>query len=116
VRATLTSAVDPGMILPWTSFPAMGGFDRHDIGLRLTALAPRGSVVEAVQVDGKPVAWSAATVVGRPGAAARVTLTPGQRALIEFRFAGDPDPSDPALIHTPLVGDPPIRVEEGSCR
>lgn len=116
VRATLTSAVDPGMILPWTSFPAMGGFDRHDIGLRLTALAPPGSVVEAVQVDGKPVAWSAATVVGRPGAAARVTLTPGQSAVVEFRFAGDPDPSDPVLIHTPLVGDPPIRVEEGSCR
>lgn len=116
VSAELSSAVQTGMTLPWTSFPAFGGFDREDIGLRLTALALPGAVVEAVTIDGEPVPWTAATVVGRPGAATRVVLPPGGTATVAFRFVADPGPENPDLVHTPLVGDPPIHVLEGVCR
>ena len=115
ITAELSSAVQAGMTLPWTSFPAFGGFDREDIGLRLTALALPGAVVEGVTIDGVPAAWTAATVVGRPGASARVVLAPGETATVSFRFAADPAPTDPDLVHTPLVGDPPIHVGQGSC-
>lgn len=115
VTAVLTSRVPAGMELPWMSFPAFGGFAREDVGLRLTALAPRGSVVEGVRVAGDAAPWSAATVVGRPGAAARVTVPPGETVAVEFRFAGPAREAAPALIHTPLVGESPVAVTQGSC-
>ncbi len=112
IRAELRSAVEPGVELPWRAFPAFGGFAREDIGLRLTALALPGAVAEGVWIDGAPAAWNAATVVGRPGAATRVTVPPGQSATVEFRFAGEAG-ATPALLHTPLVGDAPLALEGG---
>ncbi|WP_203135847.1 DUF4012 domain-containing protein [Microbacterium sp. JZ31] len=114
LRAELRSEVEPGVELPWRAFPAFGGFAREDIGLRLTALALPGAVAEGAWIDGAPAAWSAATVVGRPGAAVRVTLPPGASATVEFRFAGEPG-ATPALLHTPLVGEAPVAVTGGGC-
>lgn len=114
IRTELRSGVEPGMILPWTSFPAFGGFAREDIGLRLTALALPGAVAEGVTVDGAPAAWTTASVVGRPGAATRVAVAPGQTVTVEFRFAGEPGRT-PALLHTPLVGGSLVAIREGTC-
>ncbi|MER7798010.1 DUF4012 domain-containing protein [Microbacterium sp. NPDC096154] len=121
VRATLTSEVPPDILLPWTSFPAWGGFERDHIGVRLTALAPPGAIVEGVHLDGEPHAWSSATVIGRPGAATRIDVPPGDAVAVEFRFASAAQGADahgapaPALVHTPLVGDSPVAVTGGGC-
>lgn len=113
IRAVLTSHVPRGMMLPWTSFPAFGGFAREDIGLRVTALGLPGAVVEGVRVAGADTTWSPAVVVGRPGAATAVTLRPGETVVVEFRLAGDPGAS--VLLHTPLATDAPVTATEGSC-
>jgi hypothetical protein len=113
IRAALTSHVQPGMVLPWTSFPAFGGFAREDIGLRVTALGLPGAVVEGVRVADADTTWTPTDVVGRPGAATAVTIRPGETVVVEFRLAGDPGAS--VLLHTPLVADAPVSVTEGSC-
>jgi hypothetical protein len=114
LRAVLTSGVEEGMALPWPSFPAFGGFDREDIGLRLTALGLPGAVFEGVRAGGAATPWSAGDVAGRPAAAARVVVPPGETVEVEFRLSGDPG-EDPALLHTPLVGDAPVTIAEGAC-
>ncbi|MDR7189936.1 hypothetical protein J2Y46_002762 [Microbacterium sp. BE35] len=106
--------VDVGSLPVSVTGGGLFGVGAGDIGTNVTVVAPEGSFVGGVVVKDEPYPAATAISEGRAASTARVNLSPDEVNVLEFHFLiprGDSDAQ--AIVHTPLMNPPQVRVGEG---
>ncbi|GAB2837795.1 DUF4012 domain-containing protein [Microbacterium insulae] len=118
VSVALTSTAESGAADLPVAMTGGGlyGARSGDIATNVSVSAPEGMFFGGVSLAGGTIPSVNVEENGLPVSSARVDLAPGESRTLEFRFiAGDTDPIEPVVMHTPTIDDIPLSQTRVDC-